>query len=189
MLTTHRLTMRRWKDSDLEPFAALNADPIVMKHFPKVSTLEETKGMIERIEARFEKNSFGLWAVELTSTKEFIGFVGLQRPSFDAHFTPCVEIGWRLAKEFWGKGYAPEAARVALKYGFETAGLDQIVSMTTTTNINSITVMKKIGMKTNPDENFPHPLLEDGHPLQLHVLYRLSKNEWLEHQQQQQANR
>lgn len=184
MLTTERLILRHWKEADLEPFAALNADPVVMEHFPKLSTLQETKEMIERIEAAFAKNTFGLWAVELKSTNEFIGFVGLARPNFDAHFTPCVEIGWRLAKEFWGKGYAPEAARESLKYGFEQSGLEEIIAITSTTNVNSMTVMKKIGMKTNPDENFPHPKLEDGHPLQMHVLYRLSKDQWLKSQAQ-----
>jgi RimJ/RimL family protein N-acetyltransferase len=178
MLKTSRLILRRWKDSDLEPFAALNADPIVMAHFPKTSTLDETKGMIERIESRFSENGFGLWAAEIISTQEFIGFIGLQRPPFEAHFTPCVEIGWRLAKQFWGKGYAPEAASAALQYGFECILLDEIVAITTTTNLNSMRVMQKIGMKTNPEENFPHPWVEDGHRLQEHVLYRISKDQW-----------
>jgi RimJ/RimL family protein N-acetyltransferase len=178
MLKTSRLILRRWKDSDLQPFAAMNADPIVMEHFPKTSTLEETKSMIERIETRFSENGFGLWAAEIISTQEFIGFVGLQRPTFEAPFMPCVEIGWRLAKQFWGQGYAPEAASGVLQDGFERILLDEIVSMTTTTNLNSMRVMQKIGMKTNPKENFQHPLVEDGHRLQEHVLYRISKEQW-----------
>lgn len=179
-LTTSRVLLRRWKSADLEPFAALNADPEVMKHFPRLSTVEETKAMIERIEARFEQENFGLWAAELRDSGEFIGFVGLSRIPFEAHFTPCVEIGWRLAKKFWGRGLAPEAAKLVLEDGFQRINLNEIVAITATTNKNSMRVMEKIGMQTNPNENFMHPLLEDGHHLKEHVLYRLSKKQWLE---------
>lgn len=177
-LQTERLLLRRWKESDLAPFAALNADPEVMMHFPKTLSMQETKEAIERIEKRFEEYSFGLWAVEILRTQEFIGFVGIQRPGFEAHFTPCVEIGWRLAKKFWGYGYAPEAAEVVLKDGFERIGLDEIVAMTALPNRNSMRVMEKLGMTHDKRDNFMHPLLEDGHPLQEHVLYRLDKRDW-----------
>lgn len=173
MLQTERLLLRRWKESDFEPFAALNADSAVMEHFPKTLSAEETRALIERIENRFDDDLFSLWAVEILREEQFIGFVGLWRPTFDAHFTPCVEIGWRLAKSSWGHGYAPEAARAALQFGFEKVGLEEIVAMTATTNKKSMRVMEKIGMTFDPRDNFKHPYLEDGHPLQEHVLYRI----------------
>jgi RimJ/RimL family protein N-acetyltransferase len=175
---TERLLLRQWKESDFEPFADLNADPDVMKHFPKMLAREETCALIEKIEKRFKEDSFSLWAVEIIDSGDFIGFVGLWRPQFEAHFTPCVEIGWRLAKRFWGNGYAPEAALLALQYGFENVGLDEIVALTATSNNNSMRVMEKIGMTRNVHDNFKHPYLEDGHPLQEHVLYRIKKCEF-----------
>lgn len=178
ILQTERLLLRRWQESDYEPFAALNADPEVMRHFPKTLSPEETRALIQRIENRFEEDSFGLWAVEVTDSGEFIGFVGLWRPTFEAHFTPCVEIGWRLARHSWGNGFAPEAAREVLKYAFDNIGLDEIVAMTAVPNKNSMRVMEKIGMIRDPQDNFKHPFLEDGHPLQEHVLYRISKSEF-----------
>lgn len=179
-LQTERLLLRRWKESDLAPFSQMNADPIVMKHFPKKLTPDETKALIEKIENRFEQESLGLWAVELLSNQTFIGFVGLWRPTFDAHFTPCVEIGWRIAKEYWGQGYAPEAARAVLKDGFERIGLDEIVAMTALPNANSMRVMEKIAMTFDPQDNFMHPLVEDGHRLKEHVLYRIKKSDWMQ---------
>ncbi len=177
-LQTERLLLRRWQESDFEPFAALNADPEVMRHFPKTLSPEETRALIQRIENRFEEDSFGLWAVEVCDNGEFIGFVGLWRPTFEAHFTPCVEIGWRLARHSWGNGFAPEAAREVLKFAFDNIGLDEIVAMTAVPNKNSMRVMEKIGMIRDPRDNFKHPFLEDGHPLQEHVLYRISKSEF-----------
>lgn len=177
-LQTERLILRRWKESDQAPFAELNADPVVMKHFPKMLTSDETQALIAKIESFFDRESFGLWAVELKSNHTFIGFVGLWRPTFDAHFTPCVEIGWRLAKEFWGQGYAPEAAQLALQEGFSRIGLDEIVAMTALANKNSMRVMEKIGMTFDPSDNFMHPSLEDGHHLKEHVLYRIKKSDW-----------
>lgn len=173
-LTTRRLVMRRWRSSDSEPFAALNADEEVMKYFPRMLAREESDALIERIERNFENAGFGLWAVEIQSSGEFIGFVGLSQPSWQSSFTPCVEIGWRLAKKYWGHGYAPEAALEAMRDGFERLGLAEILSWTATINLNSIRVMEKIGMARNPHEDFDHPLIESDHALCKHVLYRKS---------------
>ncbi|WP_167137850.1 GNAT family N-acetyltransferase [Diaminobutyricimonas sp. TR449] len=170
VITTERLLLRRWTASDLEPFAALNADPEVMRYFPMALTASESDAMVERIEARFESEGLGFWAVEREG--KFLGFTGLSRPKFDAHFTPVVEVGWRFARSAWGNGFATEAARAALTFGFETLGLDEIVAFTTVTNEPSRAVMRRIGMTHNPADDFDHPLLP-GHPLQRHVLYRM----------------
>lgn len=178
ILETNRLRLRRWKASDVEPFAALNADPIVMKNFPSPLSLDQTKSFIGAVEAHFEFENFGLWATELKDGGDFIGFVGLSIPRFSAPFMPCVEIGWRLAHKYWGQGYAPEAAREVLRDGFERVKLLEIVSFTATSNVNSMRVMEKIGMKHNPAEDFDHPNVADGHHLKRHVLYRLTVDEW-----------
>lgn len=178
-LETERLILREWKDSDLEPFAAMNADPKVMEYFPKLYNRDETAGMIERIMARYAESGICLWATEEKSSGNFIGFIGLARPTFDEHFTPCVEIGWRLAHSVWGKGYAPEGAREALRDGFERLDLDEIVAMTAFPNLRSMRVMEKINMHRDTKDDFMHPMLEDGHELKPHVLYRLLRSEWL----------
>jgi ribosomal-protein-alanine N-acetyltransferase len=172
-IETSRLVLREWHTSDLAPFAALNADPKVMEHFPSCLTREESDDLVVRIEAHFGKHGFGLWAVEVRDAARFIGFVGLSTVWFESHFTPCVEIGWRLARAYWGCGYAPEAARAALRFGFETLGLDEIASFTVPANLKSRRVMEKIGMIRNPGDDFDHPSLPAGHPLRRHVLYRL----------------
>ncbi|HEY9712034.1 MAG TPA: GNAT family N-acetyltransferase [Chroococcales cyanobacterium] len=177
-LTTARLLLRPWKPSDQEPFAELNADSRVMEFFPRRLTAKETSDFIARIQLGFEECGFGLWAAELAKTGEFIGFIGLWSPRFEAHFTPCVEIGWRLAHQYWGQGYAPEGAKEALRAGFEDFGLKEIVSMTATLNERSMRVMEKIGMTRNQADDFLHPVLEDGDRLKPHVLYRLSKEDW-----------
>ncbi len=177
-LRTPRLVLRRWEERDIEPFAALNADPEVMQFFPYTLTMEQTISMVDRIEAQFESAGFSLWALEVETTGEFIGFVGLSRPSFQAPFTPCVEIGWRLAKEHWGRGYAPEAAREVLRDGFERIGLLEILSFTAAINEKSVRVMEKVRMTRNPLDDFLHPMVEDGHRLQEHVLYRLARSNW-----------
>jgi len=175
-LVTDRLLLRLWRDSDVEPFANMCADPIVMAHFPSTATRDQTEQAIQRFRCNFNERKFGLWAIELKETQEFLGFVGLIVPSFESHFTPCVEIGWRLAKEFWGNGYAPEAAREAIRDGFERVGLSELVSMTATTNLKSIRVMEKIGMTRNPLDDFDHPNVSQGHRLRRHVLYRLRRS-------------
>jgi ribosomal-protein-alanine N-acetyltransferase len=174
-LTTPRLRLRRWQACDREPFAALNADPRVMEHFPALLTRAESDALADRIEAHFAQHGYGLWAVEILGGAPFIGFVGLSYPRFEARFTPCVEIGWRLAAEHWGHGYATEAARAAVAYGFEALGLAEILSFTVPANVRSRRVMEKLGMRHDPAEDFDHPLLPPGHPLSRHVLYRLGR--------------
>jgi len=165
--------MRRWRDADREPFAALNADPEVMEHFPNRLTREESDALVDRIEAAFDEQGYGLWAVVAESG--FIGFVGLQPVRFTAHFTPAVEIGWRLTRSAWGHGYASEAAVAARDFAFRKAGLDEIVSFTTYRNERSQAVMRRIGMRRDPADDFDHPRLPVDHPMRPHVLYRLTR--------------
>jgi RimJ/RimL family protein N-acetyltransferase len=171
-IRTARLELRPWRDEDRAPFAALNADPRVMEFFPKTLDRADSDAMAARLREHFDRHGFGLWAVEVPGVADFIGFVGLAVPRFEAHFTPCVEIGWRLAREHWGRGYATEAARAALAFGFRDLALDEIVSFTTTANLRSRAVMERIGMTRSPADDFDHPALPEGHPLRRHVLYR-----------------
>lgn len=175
---TERLHLRRWKESDKEPFAALNADPVVMEFFPNTLSREESDAFVQRIEERFEKWGFGPWAVELKETGQFIGYVGLAIPQFEAPFMPAVEIGWRLAKEYWGKGYATEAANACLDVAFNQLGLKEIISFTVPANIPSRKVMERLGMTHNPADDFAHPRLPADHPLSKHVLYRITKKQY-----------
>jgi RimJ/RimL family protein N-acetyltransferase len=177
MLETRRLVLRRWRDSDREPFAALNGDPRVMQHFPAVLSRAESDRAVDRIEAHFEKRGFGLFAAELREERAFIGFIGLSIPDFDAPFTPCVEIGWRVAAQHWNQGLATEGAQAVLAQGFDSLHLDEIVSFTVPANLASRRVMEKIGMKRSPEDDFDHPRLPEGHPLRRHVLYRISAAE------------
>lgn len=178
MIETPRLLLRPWRDEDLAPFAALNADPVVMAHFPATLSREESDAVAARIRRGFEERGWGLWAVAVPGEVDFAGFVGLSVPAFSAHFTPCVEIGWRLARAFQGRGIATEAARAALRYGFEAVGLQEIVSFTATVNEPSRRVMEKLGMRRDPAEDFDHPVLPEGHRLRRHVLYRLPRDGW-----------
>jgi RimJ/RimL family protein N-acetyltransferase len=173
---THRLHLRFWRDEDLSAFAALNADPRVMEFFPKPLERAESDALVARIRDHFTRHGFGLWAVEVPGVADFVGFVGLSVPQFEAHFTPCVEIGWRLSCEHWGFGYASEAARAALDFGFGRLALDQIVSFTVPANRRSRGVMERIGMTRAPADDFDHPALPEGHPLRRHVLYRRVPN-------------
>jgi len=170
--------LRRFRDADREPFAALNADLEVMRHFPAALDREQSDALIDRIEAHFDEHGFGLWAVELADTGALAGFVGLAIPRFEAAFTPCVEVGWRLAREHWGAGIAPEAAERALRFGFGEAGLDEIVSFTSQANAPSRRVMEKLGMQHDPADDFEHPSVAEGSHLRCHVLYRLSRAQW-----------
>ena len=174
VLVTERLILRGWQDDDLPAFAALNADPRVMEFLPKTLSREESDARAAQIVEHFARHGFGLWAVEAPGAAKFVGFAGLSVPSYEAHFTPCVEIGWRLAFEHWNRGYATEAARRAAAFGFEQLGLKEIVSFTVPANERSQRVMLRLGMKRSADEDFEHPVLPEGHPLRRHVLYRLS---------------
>jgi RimJ/RimL family protein N-acetyltransferase len=173
-LRTARLLLRAWRETDRAPFAALNADPIVMEYFPDRLTRAESDQLIARIEAGFASSGYGLWALEVRATGEFVGFTGLAVPSFDAHFTPAFEVGWRLARSAWGKGYATEAALASIAFGFADAGLQEIVSFTSAVNVRSRAVMERIGMRNDPADDFDHPGLEETDPLRRHVLYRIS---------------
>jgi RimJ/RimL family protein N-acetyltransferase len=173
-LRTERLVMRPWRPSDRAPFAELNADPLVMEHFPCVLSRQQSDAIADRIEAHFEEHGYGLWAVERPGEAEFIGFVGLAIPGFEAAFTPCVEIGWSLARAHWHQGFATEAARAAVAHGFEVVGLREIVSFTVPRNHPSRRVMEKLGMRL--DGEFEHPTLPAGHALRRHVLYRLTRS-------------
>jgi RimJ/RimL family protein N-acetyltransferase len=172
-IATERLLLRRWRDADREPFARMNADPRVMEHFAARLTRAESDAMIDNIEARFADRGYSLWAAELRAGGEFIGFIGLSVPAFQAHFTPCVEIGWRLDAAFWGRGLATEGARAVVRYAFDVLRLDEIVSFAVVGNVRSRRVMEKLGMTHDPRDNFDHPKLPPGHPLRRHVLYRL----------------
>lgn len=166
-LATPRLLLRRWRAGDRAPFAALNADPEVMEHFPSVLSRMESDAAVDRIEAHFEHHGFGSWAAEHAGT--FIGAIGLAVPPFTADFTPCVEIAWRLARPWWGCGLATEGARAALRFGFDQLKLDEIVAFTVPANLRSRRVMEKLGM--NHARDFEHPLIPPGHPLRRHMLY------------------
>ena len=153
----------------------MNADPAVMEYFPSTLTTQQSDRLIERIEEGFEANGYGLWALELRASGEFLGFTGLAMPAFEAHFMPAVEVGWRLAREAWGLGYATEAARAALAFGFKELDLDEIVSFTSTENRRSRAVMERIGMTHDLRDDFDHPSLSRDDPLRRHVLYRIGK--------------
>ncbi len=184
-IKTDRLILRSWKEEDLEPFAKLNADPRVMEYFPSTLSREESDHMVKRIQTKFEKTGCCFWAVSAPGVADFIGMIGLNRLDnsiLPVHFLPAVEVGWRLAFDYWGKGYATEGALACLKYGFEMLDLDEIVSFTTVTNKRSRAVMEKIGMHHDPKEDFDHPHVPEGNPLRKHVLYRLTRNEWKEEQ-------
>lgn len=174
-LRTDRLLLRQWQDADLAPFARLNADPEVMLHFPSTLTHEQSDELAAMIARAIDEQGWGLWAVEVVGGPGFIGFVGLNEPSFDAHFMPAIEVGWRLGREHWGHGYASEAAQAAVEFGFDALGLEQIVAMIATRNERSQRVAQRLGMTRNPADDFDHPRVPEG-PAQRHVLYRLARN-------------
>lgn len=172
MIQTERLRLRPWRESDREPFARLNADPHVMRYFPAPLSPPESDTMADLIEAQMAARGFTLYAAELRETGAFIGFIGLSVPSFEAHFTPCVEIGWRLAADWWNRGLATEGARAVLRHGFDALRLDEVVAMTAAVNLPSRRVMEKLGMTYDAADDFDHPRISPGHPLRPHVLYR-----------------
>ena len=156
----------------------MNADPRVMEHFPSILSRDESDALVDRIGARWESDGFGLWAVERIEDEVFLGFTGLAPPGFEASFTPCVEVGWRLAVDAWGHGFATEAARAALRFGFEELDLEEILSWTIPDNAPSRRVMERIGMTHDPADDFDHPRHLANERIRRHVLYRLSRKRW-----------
>lgn len=175
---TERLRLRQWCVADREPFAALNADPNVMEFFPAPLNRAESDAMADRCQALIAERGWGFWAAEAKNTQEFIGFVGLHIPGPELPFSPCVEVGWRLAAKHWGKGFATEAARGALRIGFERLWLPEIVAFTSVDNIRSRAVMERLGM-SEASETFEHPAIPVANALRQHCLYRLSRGQWL----------
>jgi len=174
-LRTDRLLLRAWRDEDVAPFALMNADAEVMRYFPAPLNAAETVAMIARIRAGFAANGMGLWALELPGEAGFIGYAGLWPVTFDAPFAPAVEVGWRLARPFWGRGLATEAARAAMADGYARLRLAEIVSFTVPANLRSIAVMERLGMRRDVAGDFEYPNLPVGHALRAHVLYRKGK--------------
>jgi RimJ/RimL family protein N-acetyltransferase len=179
-LKTERLILREWNEADREPFAQMNADSRVMEYLGETMSREQSDAVADRIEAHFKAHGFGLCAADLAESGEFIGFIGLAVPTFEAAFTPCVEIGWRLAAEYWGAGLATEGAHEIVRYAFEELGLPELVSLTAIGNERSRRVMAKLGMTHDAAENFDHPRIPAGYPLRRHVLYRLTRAKWVD---------
>jgi ribosomal-protein-alanine N-acetyltransferase len=177
LLATERLILRGWRASDRVPFARMNDDAEVMEYFAARLSRAESDAFVERIQTSFRERGFGLWVVERRSDAAFLGFTGLIDQTFEAHFTPAVEVGWRLAVEAWGSGYATEAARETVRFGFVEIGLDEIVSITAPANTRSRRVMEKLGMTRDPADDFDHPRVPPG-PLRRQVLYRLKRADW-----------
>ncbi len=178
-LSTERLLLRGWRDADRAPFAALNADPQVMEHFPApLSRAESDAFLDQRVLPHLAEHGYGLWAVERRNDGAFLGTAGLMWQTFPASFTPALEVGWRLAVHAWGHGYATEAGNASLQHAFDRIGVDEVVSMTSVSNTPSRAVMERLGMTRDPDDDFDHPRVPDGSPLRRHVLYRLSRRQW-----------
>lgn len=178
-MKTERLVLRQWNGDDLQDFSKMCGDREVMEFFPKLLTQDESRRMGEKIKSLIAERGWGLWAVEAPSQRKFMGFVGLNIPTDCMPFSPCVEVGWRLARRYWGMGYATEAAAESLRYAFNHLGLDEVVSFTTVSNIRSQAVMKKLGMTYA--SNFMHPELDPSNPLCEHVLYKINRSQWENH--------
>jgi RimJ/RimL family protein N-acetyltransferase len=177
-LRTARLILRPWRDADLEPFAAMAADPEVMAHLGQPPGRAASDALAQRIRDHIATHGYGYWAVELPGAAPFIGFVGLRKVAFVARFTPAIDLGWRLARAHWGCGYASEAAAAAIAFGFGRLGLSEVVAYTVPANQRSRAVMRRLGMRHSEADDFDHPLLPAGHPLRRHVLYRLPRVAW-----------
>jgi ribosomal-protein-alanine N-acetyltransferase len=173
-LSTERLILRRWRPEDRAPFAAMNADPRVMEHFPAPLDRAASDALVDRIERSFDDRGYGLWALERRDDGAFLGFTGLLDVGFEAPFAPALEVGWRLDASAWGQGYASEAARASVAHAFAVVGVDEVVSFTARRNTRSMAVMERIGMRRDPAGDFDHPLIDAGHPLRPHVLYRVA---------------
>jgi len=176
-IRTERLWLRGWREEDKLPYALLNSDPEVMRHFPSTLSRQQSDEMVESMVVAWERRGYGLWAVERLDTHAFVGFIGLSAPSWSEH--PCVEVGWRLGRSHWGNGFAPEGARAALAFAFDQVELpdDEVVSFTTTNNLNSQRVMQKLGMRHDATRDFDHPLLPDWEEKR-HVLYCIDRALW-----------
>ena len=174
-LETIRLILRPWREADRAPFAAINADPVVMEYMPHTLSVEESDGLVNDIEAHVRQHGYGRFAVEPRGEARFIGYIGLAISDFQAPFTPCVEIAWRLAQRYWNRGLATEGAQRVLEYAFDTLRLKEVVSFTIPSNLRSRRVMEKLGMTYDPRDDFDHPKLPPGHPMRHHVLYRLTR--------------
>lgn len=179
-LTTERLVLRQWQDSDNAPFARMNADADVMQWFANPLTPEESAMMVQRLSTMINHFGWGVWALEVPGVADFIGFVGLALTVMPVPFSPFIEVGWRLDKAHWGNGYAPEGARASLAYAFDTLKQREVVSMTTVGNLKSRRVMDKIGLHRDEADDFDLPRLPIGHPIRPHVLYRITDSEWRE---------
>jgi len=177
-LRTPRLLLREWRDSDLDAFAAMAADPEVMRYMLPLEGRAASDALAARLRAHFAEHGFGFWAVELPDIAPFIGMVGLSVVGFEAHFTPAVEVGWRLARPHWGQGYATEAAAAALDHGFRQLGFREFVAFTAPTNRRSRRVMERLHMTCSEHDDFDHPRVPEGHPLRRHVLYRIRREDW-----------
>lgn len=170
-LPTPRLLLRQWRASDLEPFASMNSDADVMRYYPTPWTREQGDAFAQRVMRLIDERGWGFWAIEELASRQFIGFVGLHIPSHELPFSPCVEVGWRLAKPYWGLGYATEAAQSAISFGFQQLRLPEVVAFTAITNLKSRAVMERLGMRL--DSEFDHPQVPVESGLRRHVLYRL----------------
>ena len=177
-LETDRLILREWRAEDLEPYASLNADPRVAEFLPHALTRAESDDQVDQFMRRWADDGVGLWALERREDGAFLGFTGLAPPRFEAAFAPAVEVGWRLASDAWGQGYATEAACAAVAFGFDERDLGEIVSFTVPANVRSRAVMERIGMTHDPADDFIHPKLPPDSPLRRHVLYRLRRSAW-----------
>ena len=175
-IRTERLLLRRWRPEDREPFALMNADPLVVSFLPGPLAGRDSDALAARIENHFDEHGFGFWAVEVLGGPSFIGLLGIANVSFEAPFTPAVEIGWRLSPSHWGRGYATEGAQAAMRFGFDGLGLEEIVAFTAAANTRSRAVMERIGMTHVPADDFDHPWLSEGHTLRPHVLYRKARD-------------
>jgi RimJ/RimL family protein N-acetyltransferase len=177
-LRTERTLLRRWRAADVDPFAAINADPLVMEHFPSMLSRADSAALIERIERLFEENGYGLWAVELPGESELIGFVGLAPVGVELSCAPAIEIGWRLGRAAWGRGLAAEAARAVMAFAFDELALPDLLAYTAVANTRSRRLMERLGMRRDPAEDFVHSGLPAGHRLAAHVLDRTDVTRW-----------
>lgn len=177
MIETERLYLRQWQASDFAPFAEMNANPEVMEYFPKLLTTSMSNTIAKKCQSLIDDNGWGFWAVSLEETDAFIGMVGLNNANADMTFSPAVEIAWRLHNDYWGQGYATEAAQAALRYAFDVLELDEVVAFTAVINKRSQKLMKRLGM-TDTQDNFYHPMLDAKHPLAEHVLCKITRQEW-----------